>query len=99
MTQRVWKYAIANTYATQTVLMPHISQPVHFGTVHDQLFMWALVDEDTALTPAYFALALTGMQLPSSAMYVGSAALQSEVLHLFWLTERKDDGDVHESHS
>jgi hypothetical protein len=88
MTQRVWKYAIAPTSATQVIIMPRAAKPLRFGTVDDQMFLWALVDDEAELGVASFVVIYTGAQVPNrGAEYVGTTNLGTYVLHLFQLTE------------
>jgi hypothetical protein len=91
--KRVWKYALSASHATQTLLMPRGSQPLHFGVGPDNLlFVWCLADENAEIEAAYFVVLPTGYQVPDrGAEYVGSAvyptgAFHQTHFHLFQLT-------------
>jgi hypothetical protein len=81
----IWKYPIPSSLLIK-VLMPEGAQIVHVHAQHEDICMWALVDEMKPTVTRFFAAFGTGDIVAKRTMhYVGSAHLQDGhfTMHVF----------------
>jgi hypothetical protein len=84
MNRRIFKYELSKLRIRQFVSMPKSAEIVHVALQRDDLFVWAIVDEDADSVSVEFGITFTGDEPPpENFMHIGTCHTRGLVLHVF----------------